>query len=78
MVPEVKQLWREDGRCKEPQEEENTGGQVLHILPKEWQVRGPEAHGPAGETEAAKTRDGGAQGSGMEMGREVACLSFSS
>jgi hypothetical protein len=41
-------------------------------------VRGPEAHGPAGETEAAKTRDGGAQGSGMEMGREVACLSFSS
>lgn len=35
LVPEVKQLWGEDGRCEEPQEEKATYGQALHILPRE-------------------------------------------
>lgn len=40
LVPEVKQLWGEDGRREEPQEEKATYGQVLHILPREPLVRG--------------------------------------
>lgn len=34
LVPEVKQLWGEDGRCKESQEEKAAYGQVLDVLPR--------------------------------------------
>lgn len=54
LVSEVKELRCEDGGSKEPQKEEAAGGQVLHVLP-ENQMTDPEAHIPAGETEAAKT-----------------------
>lgn len=41
LVPEVKQLRGEDGRCEESQEEKAAYGQVLDVLQRNAEVRAP-------------------------------------
>lgn len=59
MVPEVKQLRGEDGRCKESQKEEAAYGQVLDVLPRDAAGESPTPQTyppplPAVETEEVK------------------------
>lgn len=72
LVPEVKQLWGEDGRCKEPQEEKAAYGQVLHILPRgaagEKSPQGPTSQ--IGKLRQEGLQIGGARGSRMGDGPE--------